>query len=84
MDGKTVRYCDPVGIHPNMTRLLLKRAAEVAPDVPRDQTTLIIVGHGTSLNDNSTKAIKTQVELIRDGGHGFAEVLDAYMEEAPH
>jgi sirohydrochlorin cobaltochelatase len=83
VEGKTVRYCDPVGIHPNMTRLLLKRAAEVAPDVPKEQTTLIIVGHGTSLNDNSTKAIRTQVELIRDGGHGFAEVLEAYMEEAP-
>jgi sirohydrochlorin cobaltochelatase len=35
------------------------------------------------LNDNSTKAIKTQVQLIKDGGYGFAEVVDAYMEEAP-
>lgn len=80
---KLVRYCDPVGIHPNMTRLLLQRAAEVAPGVPRQETSLVIVGHGTNLNDNSTKAIKSQVELIRNGGHGFAEVLDAYMEEAP-
>lgn len=80
---KLVRYCDPVGIHPNMTRLLLQRAAEVAPGVPREQTSLVIVGHGTNLNDNSTKAIKSQVELIRTGGHGFAEVIDAYMEEAP-
>ncbi len=78
-----VYYCDPVGIHPGMTKLLLKRAAEVAPGVPREQTALIIVGHGTSLNDNSTRAIKDQVKLIREGGHGYAEVLDAYMEEAP-
>lgn len=82
-DGKTVCYCDPVGIHPNMTRLLLQRADEVAPGVPREHTSLVIVGHGTNLNDNSTKAIQDQVRLIREGGHGFAEVLDAYMEEAP-
>ncbi len=82
-DGRVILYCDPVGIHPNMTRLLLQRAAEVAPGVPREQTGLVIVGHGTNLNDNSTKAIQDQVRLIREGGHGFAEVVDAYMEEAP-
>lgn len=85
-DGRPIRrvhYCDPVGIHPSMTRLLLARAEEVAPGVPRNETALIIVGHGTGLNENSTKAIKDQVELIRASGAGFAEVLDAYMEEAP-
>jgi sirohydrochlorin cobaltochelatase len=82
-DGKTIHYCDPVGIHPNMTRLLLQRADEVAPGVPRAETSLIIVGHGTNLNDNSTKAIQDQVRLIREGGYGFAEVIDTYMEEAP-
>ncbi len=80
---RRVHYCDPVGIHPSMTRLLLARAHEVAPDAPRDQSALIIVGHGTGLNENSTKAIKDQVELIRASDAGFAEVLDAYMEEAP-
>ncbi len=80
---KTLYYCDPVGIHPNMTKLLLQRADEVAPGVPRDQTALIIVGHGTSLNENSRKVIEQQVALIRDGGYGFAEVADAYMEEKP-
>jgi sirohydrochlorin cobaltochelatase len=82
-DGKTIYYCDPVGIHPNMTRLILQRADEVAPGVPRDRTSLVIVGHGTSLNENSTKAIQDQVSLIRGGHHGFAEVIDTYMEEAP-
>lgn len=82
-DGRVIYYADPVGMHPGMTRLLLKRADEVAPDVPRSETCLIIVGHGTTLNDNSRKAIEQQVTLIRDGGYGFAEVLDAYMEEPP-
>ncbi len=83
IDGRTIYYCDPVGIHPTMTKLLLHRAGEVAPGVPRNETSLVIVGHGTSLNEQSRKAIESQVALIREGGHGFAEVLDAYMEEAP-
>ena len=82
-EGKTIVYCDPVGIHPHMTRLLLHRADEVAPGVPRAKTSLIIVGHGTSLNEQSRKAIEAQVALIRSENHGFAEVCDAYMEEAP-
>ena len=82
-EGKRIAYCDPVGIHPSMTRLLLQRADEVAAGVPRDQISLVIVGHGTSLNENSTKAIKDQVRLIKEGGYGFAEVVDAYMEEPP-
>lgn len=81
--GLTLYYCDPVGVHEGMTKLLLKRADEVAPGIPREQTSVIIVGHGTNLNENSRKVIEKQVALIRDGGHGFAEVLDAYMEEAP-
>ncbi|MDB6069670.1 MAG: hypothetical protein JWL81_841 [Verrucomicrobiales bacterium] len=80
---RRVHYCDPVGVHPSMIRLLLARATEVAPDAPRAESALIIVGHGTGLNENSTKAIKDAVELIRQSGAGFAEVLDAYMEEAP-
>jgi sirohydrochlorin cobaltochelatase len=80
---RTIYYCDPVGVHPNMTRLLMQRADEIAPGVPRDQTSLIIVGHGTNLNENSTKAIQDQVQLIREGGYGFANVIDTYMEEAP-
>lgn len=82
-NGQSIRYCDPVGIHPSMTNLLLKRAQDIAPNVPREQSSLIIVGHGTGLNDQSTKAIKDQVERIRAMNLGFAEVLDAYMEEPP-
>ncbi len=80
---KTYHYCLPVGVHPSMTGLLLRRAKEVAPDVPPGETTLFIVGHGTGLNQNSTKAIRDQVELIRQSGAGYHAVHDAYMEEQP-
>lgn len=81
--GKTFHYCLPVGVHPSMTGLILRRAREVAPGVPPAETTLIITGHGTGLNQNSTKAIKDQAALIAASGAGYAAVLDAYMEEPP-
>jgi len=80
--GKTFHYCLPVGVHPSMTGLIMRRAREVAPDVDPAQTTLIITGHGTGLNQNSTKAIRDQVDLISSGA-GYAAVTDAYMEEQP-
>ncbi|MCU0751127.1 MAG: hypothetical protein MUF13_16430, partial [Akkermansiaceae bacterium] len=81
--GKTIHYCLPVGIHPSMTGLILRRAQEVAPGINPAETTLIITGHGTGLNQNSTKAIRDQADLIAQSGAGFAAVLDAYMEEQP-
>ncbi len=81
-NGRTIKYCEPVGNHPRMTELLLRRAAEVAPGVPPGETSLFIVGHGTNLNDNSAVAAKREVQAIRDRGI-YAEVLNAYMEEAP-
>ncbi|MEO5715567.1 MAG: CbiX/SirB N-terminal domain-containing protein [Luteolibacter sp.] len=81
--GKTFHYCLPVGVHPSMTGLILRRAKEVAPDVDPAATTLIITGHGTGLNQNSTKAIRDQVDQIIASGAGYAAVLSAYMEEQP-
>jgi len=82
-DGKTLHYTLPVGVHPSMTALILRRAKEVAPGADPSDTTLIITGHGTGLNQNSTKAIKDQADLIAASGAGYAKVTDAYMEEQP-
>jgi sirohydrochlorin cobaltochelatase len=82
ISGQRWNYCEPVGNHPLMTELLLKRAREVAPGVPENETSLLIVGHGTSLNDNSAVAAKREVEAIRARGR-YAAVLNTYMEEPP-
>lgn len=81
---RTIHYCDPVGIHSSMTDLLLGRALELLDgDVDPADSTLIIVGHGTGLNQKSTEAIRTQVDALVASGAPFAKILDAYMEEAP-
>lgn len=79
---RILKYCDPVGNSERVTELLLRRAAEAAPGVSPAETTLIIVGHGTDLNENSAAAAKREVEKIRAMGI-YAETLNAYMEEPP-
>jgi sirohydrochlorin cobaltochelatase len=80
--GQTWKYCQPVGNHPAVTELLLKRAHEVAPGIDPAETSLLIVAHGTDLNENSAVAAKREAEKIRGLGK-FAEVLNVYMEEPP-
>jgi sirohydrochlorin cobaltochelatase len=80
--GQIWKYCEPVGNHPMMTDLLLHRAHDIAPDVDPAETSLLIVAHGTDLNENSAVAAKREAEKIRRLGK-FAEVLNVYMEEPP-
>jgi sirohydrochlorin cobaltochelatase len=81
-NGQTWKYCPPAGSHQRMTELLLQRAREVAPEIPEAETTLLIVGHGTGLNDNSAVAAKHQAEII-GALNRYAAVLNVYMEEPP-
>jgi len=81
-NGQIWRYCEPVGNHPLMTELLLKRARNVAPDAAPAETSFLIVAHGTDLNENSAVAAKREAEKIRALGK-YAAVLNVYMEEAP-
>ncbi len=81
-------YCQPVGTHDSMTKVILSRAAEVVQQFPFPRapkpadTTLFIAGHGTGRNANSRNAIERQVELIR-ALNIYAEVGAVFMEEAP-
>ena len=81
-NGQVWKYCDPVGNHPMMTDLLLKRAREIAPDAGPAETSLLIVAHGTDLNENSAVAAKREAERIRALSQ-YATVLNVYMEEPP-
>jgi sirohydrochlorin cobaltochelatase len=81
-NGQVWKYCEPVGSHPAMTDLLLRRAQEIAPDVDPRVTSLLIVAHGTDLNENSAAAAKREAEKIRQLGK-YATVLNVYMEEPP-
>jgi sirohydrochlorin cobaltochelatase len=80
--SRTVKYCEPVGRHAHMTDLLLRRAREFAPGVPPGETCLVIIGHGTPRDKNSSAAVKEQVRRIEARGL-YAQVLGMFMEEEP-
>ena len=82
-DGFCIHYCDPVGSHPGMTDLLLRRAREVAVGVDPAKVSLLVLGHGTGRNVDSAKAVCEQVEKIQNGDDGFGEVSGVYLEESP-
>jgi sirohydrochlorin cobaltochelatase len=81
-NGQSWHYGEPVGNHPLMTELLVQRAREIAPNIPESKTSLLIVAHGTALNENSAVAAKREAERIRALGR-YANVLNVYMEEFP-
>jgi sirohydrochlorin cobaltochelatase len=87
IDGRQVYYCAPVGLSGEaMTRVLLKRAQEVVAASPETcdpaSACLFICGHGTSLNDNSTKIINEQAAIIRSRGL-YADCQGVLMEQCP-
>lgn len=84
VDGKWVHYCEPVGTHPHMTDVVIRRARAVvgAGPVSPDETAIIIVGHGTLRNENSAQSVITQVEALRARGL-FAEVEAVFMDQPP-
>jgi sirohydrochlorin cobaltochelatase len=88
LGDQDIFYCQPVGLNPEMTEALLRRAGEVVaasaekiPD-PAKTACLFICGHGTSLNDNSTKIIHEQAEAIRARGL-YADCRPVLMEQRP-
>ena len=86
--GQDIFYCQPVGLNPEMTEALLRRADEVvaaSPEKisdPSKTVCLFICGHGTSFNDNSTKIIHEQAETIRARGL-YADCQAVLMEQSP-
>jgi len=80
--ARTIKYCEPVGSHARMTDVLLHRAAEVLKNFPREETSLLIVGHGTDRDLNSSTAVEKQVALLRSRSE-FAEVAGAFIDQAP-
>ena len=82
LGGKTVRYTLPYGVHPSMTEVILARAAEALPDLNPADTALIVLGHGTTRNENSNRVIYQNAERLRESGH-FAEVHALFLDEDP-
>lgn len=82
LGGKTVRYTLPYGVHPRMADVILARAQEAFPEFNPEDTGLLIIGHGTTRNQNSNRVIYQNRDRIRERGL-FKEVHALFLDEDP-
>lgn len=82
--GKTVHYCGPIGTHPWMTRMILRRAEESAglSDEEARRAGLLVIGHGTERNSNSAEVI---YRVAREAGEMevFGSVRAGFLDQPP-
>lgn len=76
-------YCKPVGSHPSMTSALRHRAlAALGAHSDPAGACVLVLGHGTGRDANSSAAIWRQVEAL--GALGiFGEVRAAFLDQEP-
>lgn len=83
-EGRRIHLCDPVGTHPRVAEAIAGRVAEVvaANTLPPAETGLLLVGHGTNRNPQSslqTNVVATRLQQIGLTG----EVRTAFLEQEP-
>ena len=80
VDGRTVRYTDPIGAHPALARVVLQRAEE-AGACPSDA--LAVLGHGTPRNAHSERNVYSLAEEVAAIGK-FPEVTTVFVDQEPN
>lgn len=74
--------CPPVGTHPVMAELVAGAAEEAAAGWRPEQTSLLVVGHGSRKNPCSKQTLLHHLQEVRRRG-SWAQVRDLWLEEAP-
>lgn len=82
--GRTVRLYRPLGLYPELTELIVRRALEraIATGLSPREVTLLLVGHGSSKSPASRRATELHALRVRAGAP-FGKVWTAYLDEAP-
>ncbi|MFL5384169.1 MAG: CbiX/SirB N-terminal domain-containing protein [Longimicrobiaceae bacterium] len=83
--GKTIRCCGPVGTHPSMAAMILRRAEETAGlgDAEAREAGLVIIGHGTERNSNSAEVIY-RVTREAEAAGVFGHVRTGFLDQEPN
>ena len=72
----------PVGTHPMMAEIINDMAREVLGDWTIEQTSLLVVGHGSGKNPCSKQSLLGHLQEVRNNTD-FAQVADLWLEELP-
>lgn len=83
-NGKTIRYAGPLGTFELMADVILERTADLMRDKSPEpgKTSLVLLGHGTDLNKNSSGVIYLNAERIRERGE-YDEVEVGFLDQEP-
>jgi len=79
VDGKCVRYADPIGAHPALANVIVQRAEEAGAT---GADALAVLGHGTPRNPQSERNVFEQSERVA-AMRRFAEVTTVFMDQKP-
>lgn len=82
--GKTVYYSGPLGTFERMADVILERVEDLmeGKDVAGGKTSLVLLGHGTDLNANSSNVIYLNAGRIEERGI-YDEVRVAFLDQEP-
>ena len=82
--GRTIHYTPPVGTHPAMAGMILRRAEETAglTAAQAREAALVIIGHGTERNSNSAEVIY-RVSQEADALGAFGAVRTGFLDQEP-
>jgi len=72
----------PVGTHPMMAEIINDVAREVLGNWKPEQTSLLVVGHGSGKNACSKQSLLGHLQEVRNNTD-FAQVADLWLEELP-
>ena len=79
VDGRWVYYVAPVGTDPRLADVIAERAKQVGATA---NSSVIVLGHGTSCNPNSQTTIYEQAARVR-AKQSFAEVETVFLDQVP-
>lgn len=82
--GKTIRYAGPLGAFELMADVILERTEDLMRDkTPAPgETTLVLLGHGTDINKNSSGVIYLNADRIRERGI-YDRVEVGFLDQEP-
>jgi len=79
---ETIYFSQPVGLNPVMANLLATAAENELREWQVEETSLLLVGHGSTKNSRSKLTMLEHMKRLKELT-GFADIGDLWLEEAP-
>lgn len=84
VNGRTLRLCPPIGVHPRLMDLVADRVMDHLSEAgfAAADTTVLLIGHGSTANTASREATELQASRVRKRRR-FRAVETAFLQQPP-